>query len=132
MFYPRCGAVLLVAAIVEALAGGVILPSRVRYIVFIGLVVAAVVLMVLPGRGAPERESDFVVDGPGLVPVAVARNSTEAEIIRGMLRAHGVPCHVRQTDFGAASMDGMPGWAQQVLVREGDAAEARELLAKAH
>ncbi|HEY2354264.1 MAG TPA: DUF2007 domain-containing protein [Gaiellaceae bacterium] len=63
-----------------------------------------------------------------LVRVAVAPNTAAAAIIAGMLRANGVECEVRQTNFGAGSMDGMPGGAQQILVRESDAATARALL----
>jgi putative signal transducing protein len=62
------------------------------------------------------------------VGVTVVRNQSEAEVVCGLLRANGIECAYRQTSFGAGSMDGMPGGAQEVLVAEADAQRARELI----
>jgi hypothetical protein len=66
-----------------------------------------------------------------LVAVTVVPNEAEADLVCGMLQANVVACRFRQTDFGAGSMDGMPGGPQQILVQESDVDRARDLLAKA-
>jgi hypothetical protein len=72
-----------------------------------------------------------MLDDPDLVEVTIVPNAAEAAVVCGMLRANGIKCGYRQTNFGAGSMDGMPGGQQQVLVSEADASKARELLASA-
>jgi len=132
----RWGFALLGAAIAVYLVGGQAVPSRVRYVVFVGLFLVAFALL-FRGRGGSWRaRQPRQASGPGLaasdmVAVTVVRNQAEAEIIRGMLEANGVACRSVQSDFGAGSMDGMPGGSQRILVRESDVTRARDLLAEA-
>ena len=128
----RWGFALLVIAVVAGLSSGLGVPSRVRYVVFAGLALAAVALMVRTPRGKPGPARETPLDDSDLVGVALVSNETEAAIVRGMLQANGVACRYRQTNFGAGSMDGMRGGQQQILVREADVSKARELLAKVH
>ena len=64
------------------------------------------------------------------VPVAVVTSSTEAELIVGMLRSHGLRAAVSADDAGGQhphlQMQGV-----RVLVAPSDEASARELLAAA-
>jgi len=109
----------------------------VRYVVFVGLFLAAFALLFRGrgrgrgGSGRAREESGPALAASEMVAVTVVRNKAEAAIIRGMLEANGVACRSVQSDFGAGSMDGMPGGAQQIMVRESDVARARELLATA-
>ncbi len=65
-----------------------------------------------------------------LVVVYTAAGQTEANLIKGVLEAAGIPAMSSQEGAGAAFglTVGLMGKAQ-ILVREEDAAEARELLA---
>ncbi|HLX31438.1 MAG TPA: DUF2007 domain-containing protein [Gaiellaceae bacterium] len=76
--------------------------------------------------------AEIRVNDSDLIAVVVVPNQVEAQVVRGMLQANGVPSRCRQTNFGAGSMDGMPGGLQEVLLRETDVSRAREVLAKAH
>ena len=64
------------------------------------------------------------------VPVAVVTSRTEAELIVGMLRSHGLRAAVAADDAGGQypqlQLDGV-----RVLVAPSDEAEARRLLADA-
>ena len=66
-----------------------------------------------------------------MVPVAVVTSRTEAELIAGMLRSHGVRAAVAADDAGGQvpqlQMDGV-----RVLVGPSDEAAARRLLSAAH
>ena len=123
---------LLVVAVVVWLAGGLGVPARVRFIVFVGLVLGAVTMMVRTPRTKRSSVPEMLLDDSELVSVGLVSSEAEAEMVRGMLQANGVACRYRQTNFGAGSRDGMPGGPQQILVREPDARAARELLAKLH
>ena len=124
--YRRWGFALLGAAIAVGLVGGLTLPGRVRYVLFVGLVVAAA-LTLMRHRGARRSK----LGASEMVAVTVVPNEAEADLVCGMLQANGVACRSRQTDFGAGSMDGMPGGPQQILVQENDVDRARDLLARA-
>ena len=66
----------------------------------------------------------------GTVPVAVVTNRTEAELIAGMLRSHGVSATVSADDAGGQYPQ-MQAEGVQVLVAPADEASARRLLAVA-
>lgn len=132
----RWGFALLGAGLAVGLAGGLVFPSRVRYVLFVGLVLAALLMVRRRGGGRTRtrnrearRPKELALGASGLVAVAVVPNEAEADLVCGMLQANGVASRARQTDFGAGSMDGMPGGPQQILVQEGDADRARDLLA---
>ena len=126
----RWGFALLGVAIAMGLLGGLVFPSRVRYVVFVGLVLAALTLMVRARGRSAGGASEPALGASAMVAVAVVPNGVEANLVCGMLHANGVACRSRQTDFGAGSMDGMPGGPQQILVQESDVDKARGLLAK--
>ena len=128
----RWGIALLGVAIIVGLVGGFAVPSRVRYILFVGFVLAALVLMLRTRGGKARQVAEIRVNDSDLIAVVVVPNQVEAQVVRGMLQANGVPSRCRQTNFGAGSMDGMPGGLQEVLLRETDVSRAREVLAKAH
>jgi Putative prokaryotic signal transducing protein len=65
------------------------------------------------------------------VRVTVVENELAAELACSALRADGIECMHRQTNFGAGAFDGMPGGAQEVFVRPQDLPRAREILADA-
>ena len=62
------------------------------------------------------------------VSVTVVENEIAAEVTCSALRAEGIDCMQRQTNFGAGAMDGMPGGPHEILVRPGDLGRAREIL----
>jgi hypothetical protein len=62
------------------------------------------------------------------VVVHVVPNESEAELIRGLLKSAGIESTYRQSNYGAGAFDGMPGGAQEVLVRAQDVPLAREVL----
>ena len=62
------------------------------------------------------------------VSVTVVENELAAELACSALRADGIECAYRQTNFGAGAFDGMRGGPQEILVRPGDLARAREIL----
>jgi putative signal transducing protein len=134
--YRRWGFALLGAAIAVGLVGGLTLPSRVRYVLFVGLVLAAALTLMgrgrRPGRGRSASGARGLALGTSeMVAVTVVPNEAEADLVCGMFETNGVACRSRQTDFGAGSMDGMPGGPQQILVQESDVDRARDLLARA-
>ena len=55
-------------------------------------------------------------------------NAVEAEMIRSLLSTEGIEALVKQTNFGAGSMDGWGGGQQEILVDPADLESARELL----
>jgi hypothetical protein len=126
----RWGFVLLGAAIAVGLWGGLVLPSRVRYVVFVGLVLAALMLIVRARGRSARGASEAALGASEMVAVTLVPNVAEADVVCGMLQANGVASRSRQTDFGAGSMDGMPGGPQQILVYESDADRARVVLAR--
>jgi hypothetical protein len=79
--------------------------------------------------GQDEDRGVAIVDG-ATVSVAVVASRTEAELIAGMLRSHGVSAAVSADDAGGQypqmQVDGV-----QVLVAPSDEASARQLLAVA-
>jgi uncharacterized membrane protein len=70
-----------------------------------------------------------IVDG-ATVSVAVVSSSTEAELIVGMLRSHGVSAAVSADDAGGQYPQ-MQIEGVQVLVAPADEASARRILAEA-
>jgi hypothetical protein len=83
--------------------------------------------------GAAERQDQSrgvaIVDG-ATVSVAVVSSRTEAEVIVGMLRSHGVSASVSADDAGGQYPQ-MQVEGVQVLVAPSDEASARRLLAAA-
>ena len=65
----------------------------------------------------------------GPVRLTVVANPVEAEMIRSLLSTEGIESLVKQTNFGAGSMDGFSGGQQEILVSPADLESARELLA---
>lgn len=64
-----------------------------------------------------------------MVALTVVQSEAEAEVLCGMLRANGIACSSRQTNFGAGAADGFPrGGPMEIFVSEGDARTARKLL----
>lgn len=64
-----------------------------------------------------------------LVPLTIVRNEAEADLLCALLRTEGIECDHRPTNFGAGSMDGLPGGAREVVVAEDRLERAQELLA---
>jgi hypothetical protein len=63
------------------------------------------------------------------VVLTVVHDEAEAEIICGLLRDNGIECSYRKTDIaGAWTIGFASGGPIELLVREEDAAAARELL----
>jgi len=80
-------------------------------------------MLVAPyGAGAEE----LIMDG-ATVPVAVVTSSTEAELIVGMLRSHGVRAAVSADDAGGEEPQ-LQLQGVRVLVAPRDEALARQLL----
>jgi hypothetical protein len=63
-----------------------------------------------------------------LVKVAFARHQIEAEMIQGLLEAHGIPSMVQRTIDNPEFLAAGP---RQILVPEAAAEKAREVLANA-
>jgi hypothetical protein len=63
-----------------------------------------------------------------LVRLTIAPNEPAAELIRSLLEGEGIESMVRQTDYGAGSMDGFRGGQQEVLVQQKDLDFARALI----
>jgi hypothetical protein len=64
------------------------------------------------------------------VGLTVVASESEAEVVCGLLRANGLQCSYRQTNFGAGAADGFPrGGPVEVLVSQDDLGEAQRLLA---
>jgi Putative prokaryotic signal transducing protein len=64
-----------------------------------------------------------------LVRLTVVANPEEAELVRSLLETEGIDSLVKQTDFGAGSMDGYSGGQQEILVSASDLPAARALIA---
>jgi len=64
--------------------------------------------------------------------LTVVGGATEAETLCGLLRANGIACFHRQTDYAAGAADGGAAWAgpTEVVVNDDDLEAARELLPK--
>jgi hypothetical protein len=58
------------------------------------------------------------------VPLTVVGSQGEADVICSLLRAHGIECGERETDFSAQSGGGQ----REVLVAQTDLALAQKLL----
>jgi len=68
----------------------------------------------------------------GAVGLTVVGNEAEAGVVCGLLRANGLRCSYRQTNFGAGAADGFPqGGPFEILVEESDLPEAKALLSDA-
>jgi hypothetical protein len=64
-----------------------------------------------------------------VVRLTVVGNQMEAEVVCGMLRADGIACEYRRTDFAQAFGGGLSmGGPIEVLVEEHQLAEAEKLL----
>src|SRR5947207_13861418 len=89
----------------------------------------ATMMPVAPCGAAGQSRGVEIVDG-ATVSVAVVASRTEAELIVGMLRSHGVSAAVSADDAGGQypqmQLDGV-----RVLVDPSDEASARRLLAAA-
>jgi uncharacterized membrane protein YfcA len=121
---------LFVAAIVVG-GWGSHIPSRIRYVLFIGFMLAALIALFRGWSRTASTARELPLDSSQMIALTVVPNHVEADLVCGMLQANGVACRFRQTDFAAGSMDGMPGGPQQIWVQESDADRARHLLAGA-
>jgi putative signal transducing protein len=66
--------------------------------------------------------------GGRLIKVAFARNQVEAEMLQGLLVEAGIPSVLKRS-FGFDNPDFLAGGPRDVMVNEGDAKRAREVLA---
>jgi Putative prokaryotic signal transducing protein len=64
----------------------------------------------------------------GPVRLTIAPNEPAAELIRSLLETEGIDSMVRQTDYGAGTMDGFRGGQQEILVDPKDLERGRELI----
>jgi hypothetical protein len=64
------------------------------------------------------------------VTLTVVAGETEAETLCGLLRANGIDCFHRQTDYAAGAADGGASWTgpTEVVVDAEDLEAARKLL----
>jgi len=63
------------------------------------------------------------------VPLTIASNEAEAEMIRGLLETAGIPSMHRPTNFGAGATDGFtPSGAREVLVNAEQLEDAKIVL----
>jgi hypothetical protein len=63
------------------------------------------------------------------VPLTVASNEVEAEVIRGLLETAGIASFHRPTNFGAGATDGFtPSGPREVLVNPAQLEDARIVL----
>ena len=65
---------------------------------------------------------------PEFVHLTVVPNEAEAELLCALLRTEGIDCDHRPTNFGVASMDGLPGGPREVTVEEDGLVRAQEIL----
>ncbi|HET9676968.1 MAG TPA: DUF2007 domain-containing protein [Solirubrobacterales bacterium] len=89
-------------------------------------------------RGAQGGGGDFGGDDEGgggggggggrLIKVAFARNQVEAEMLQGLLVEAGIPSILKRS-FGFDNPDFLASGPRDVMVNEGDAKRAREVLA---
>ena len=63
-----------------------------------------------------------------LVRLTIVANPEEAELVRSLLETEGIEALVKQTDYGAGTMDGYVGGQQEILVRTSDLTAARALI----
>jgi hypothetical protein len=64
-----------------------------------------------------------------LVRLTVVANPEEAELVRSLLETEGIEALVKQTNYGAGTMDGYSGGQQEILVRPTDLEAAEALIA---
>ena len=83
----------------------------------------------VPLRAALVEEDDAVADDP-VVTATEVFNPAEAEIVRSLLQAHGIPCILKAENPYAvdASYTVGPLARRRILVRASDLERARELL----
>ena len=66
----------------------------------------------------------------GTVVLAVVSGQSEAEVVCGLLRSAGIECAYRDTEAIDSSLeDFMAAGSREVLVRDSDLEDAKELLA---
>jgi len=91
----------------------------------------------IPKRGADGGGGDSGGDEGGggggggggrLIKVAFARNQVEAEMLQGLLVEAGIPSVLKRS-FGFDNPDFLASGPRDVMVNEGDAKRAREVLA---
>jgi hypothetical protein len=80
-------------------------------------------------RGGDEGGGGGGGGGGKLVKVAFARNQVEAEMLQGLLSEAGIPSVLKRS-FGFDNPDFLAGGPHDVLVNEGQAKRAREVLAE--
>jgi hypothetical protein len=68
---------------------------------------------------------------PGMLPVAVVTNRSEAEVVAGVLDASGIPNVIDADDAGGTNPELDLTQFMRILVREEDHAKAREVLVQA-
>lgn len=71
----------------------------------------------------------LLLSASGPVRLTIVPNEPAAELIRFLLESEGIESMVRQTDYGAGTMDGFRGGQQEILVHPKDLEFARELIA---
>jgi Putative prokaryotic signal transducing protein len=64
-----------------------------------------------------------------LVRLTVLANPEEAELVRSLLDTEGIEALVKQTNYGAGTMNGYSGGEQEILVRTTDLEGAQALIA---
>jgi hypothetical protein len=66
----------------------------------------------------------------GVVVLTVVSGQSEAEVVCGLLRSSGIECAYRDTEAIDSSLeDFMAAGSQEILVREPDLDDAKQLLA---
>jgi Putative prokaryotic signal transducing protein len=81
------------------------------------------------GRGDDDEGGGGGGGGGRLVKVAFARNQVEAEMLQGLLSEAGIPSVLKRS-FGFDNPDFLAGGPHDVMVNEGAAKRAREVLAE--
>jgi hypothetical protein len=64
-----------------------------------------------------------------LARLTIVANPEEAELVRSLLETEGIEALVKQTNYGAGTMDGYSGGEQEILVRTTDLEAAQALIA---
>lgn len=74
-----------------------------------------------------------MAEEPSVVPVFVARNITQADVVAGLLEANGIDCTI-QDEEGVTMLDGIVSGNAGVVVTvaAADAADARAVIEEAH
>jgi len=80
-------------------------------------------------RGWMPNAAIMLEDMERLVPIGTYATRTEAEVVEGLLASAGIAASIRADDAGGAYPFVLSGGAQ-VLVEEGDAEAASQLLAE--